>query len=590
MSSESEMTKETASGHTPLGIFYRSPRLMQGLCLISSLSVFSSGLVLAQTDSLQDGGVVPPSKAVEVAPAPAPEPAAKPKPAAPESIVVPVTPARKSTPEPRASATPPTPAAARKPMISATPPAPAAARKPVIQTKPSSQRTVKKPVTRVRRSTQVVQRKPITPLPAEALGPRISVSKQPKLATPNLSIPDTATVQKPPKLYLNPAQIQETAKAPVGLTNRYIDRTDYSIGATSRYESPAPVIVTDRSTGCRTVSKNGQLVSGACGGTVPSQLTVARAATARAAATRETPTRETPTRETATRETAIRLKAIRQVAAQPRISKQIPIEQTVGEQITEAPLVISRRIIQEPRLAGVTKLVTASVAAAEPIKIGPVKVSLRSARAPRRKTKTYTAYSTERLPASIPQSYSLPQGQTSPMGLAYYNLTSRPAARPNVGNANFMFPLAVPAAITSMFGWRVHPVSGEYRFHAGTDLGAPTGTPVIAAVAGQVITADFLGGYGLTVVLQHEDGKNETLYGHLSEIFVQPGDLVEQGAVIGRVGSTGNSTGPHLHFEWRHQTTDGWVALDAGTNIEYALAQFIQAIQVAQAAPPQRGF
>ncbi|MEW6492965.1 MAG: M23 family metallopeptidase, partial [Cyanobacteriota bacterium] len=525
------MTKETASGYTPLGIFYRSPRLMQGLCLISSLSVLGSGLVLAQTDSFQDSGNTPPSKAVEVAPAPAPEPAAKPKPAAPESIVVPVTPVRKSTPEPRASATPPTPAAARKPMISATPPAPAAARKPVIQTKPSSQRTVKKPVTRVRRSTQVVQRKPITPLPAEALGPRISVSKQPKLATPNLSLPDTATVQKPPKLYLNPAQIQETAKAPVGLTNRYIDRTDYSIGATSRYESPASVIVTDRSTGCRTVSKNGQLVSGACGGTAPTQLTATRATATRATTTRETATRETPTRETATR-----LKAIQLIAAQPRITKQISSEQIVGVQTAEAPMVISRRIIQEPRLAGVTKLVTASVAAAEPIKIGPVKVSLRSTRAPRQKTKTYTAYSTERLPSSIPQSYSLPQGQTSPqsyslpqgqtspMGLAYYNLTSRPAARPNVGNANFMFPLAVPAAITSMFGWRIHPVSGEYRFHAGTDLGAPTGTPVIAAVAGQVITADFLGGYGLTVVLQHEDGKNETLYGHLSEIFVQPGD------------------------------------------------------------------
>ncbi len=576
MSSESEMTKETASGYTPLGIFYRSPRLMQGLCLISSLSVLSSGLVLAQTDSVQDAGVEPPSKAVEAAPAPVPEPAVKPKPAAPESIVVPVTPARKPTSEPRASATPPTPAAARKPIISATPPTPAAARKPIIsvtpaarkpavQTQPSSQATGKKPATRVRRSTSVVQRRPITPLPAEALGPTISVPKQPKLATPILSVPDTATVEKPPKLYLNPAQIQETAKVPVGLTNRYIDRTEYSIGATSRYESPASVIVTDRSTGCRTVSQKGQLVSGVCGGVAPSQLT-------------------------ATRQTATRPKTLLQVAAQPRITKQISSELIVAEATADAPLVISRRTVQEPRLAKVTKLVTAPVAAAEPIKIGPVKVSVRSTRAPR-KTKTYSAaYSTQRLSASIPQSYALPQGQTSPLGLAYYNLTSRPAGRANVGNANFMFPLAIPGAITSMFGWRIHPISGDYRFHAGTDLGAPEGTPVLAAVAGQVITADFLGGYGLTVVLQHDEGKNETLYAHLSEIFVQPGDLVEQGAVIGRVGSTGNSTGPHLHFEWRHQTPEGWVALDAGANIEYALAQFIQAIQVAQAAPPQRGF
>jgi murein DD-endopeptidase MepM/ murein hydrolase activator NlpD len=151
-----------------------------------------------------------------------------------------------------------------------------------------------------------------------------------------------------------------------------------------------------------------------------------------------------------------------------------------------------------------------------------------------------------------------------------------------------MFPLAIPAAITSIFGWRIHPITGQYRFHSGTDLGAPEGTPVLAAVSGQVVTADFLGGYGLTVVLQHQKGQDESLYAHLSEIFVKPGDMVEQGNVIGRVGSTGNSTGPHLHFEWRHLTSNGWVTVDAGTHLEFALAQFIRALQVAQAAP-QRG-
>jgi murein DD-endopeptidase MepM/ murein hydrolase activator NlpD len=95
-----------------------------------------------------------------------------------------------------------------------------------------------------------------------------------------------------------------------------------------------------------------------------------------------------------------------------------------------------------------------------------------------------------------------------------------------------------------------------------------------------------MGGYGLTIVVQHQDGKDLSLYGHLSEIFVRPGDRVEQGNVIGRVGSTGNSTGPHLHFEWRHLTPNGWVALDAGTNLEYSLAQFMKSLQVAQ-TPPQ---
>ncbi|MCA1991679.1 MAG: M23 family metallopeptidase [Coleofasciculus sp. S288] len=151
-----------------------------------------------------------------------------------------------------------------------------------------------------------------------------------------------------------------------------------------------------------------------------------------------------------------------------------------------------------------------------------------------------------------------------------------------------MFPLTIPASITSLFGWRLHPITGEYRFHAGTDLGAPQGTPVVAAASGQVATADYVGGYGLTVVLEHEEGTQASLYAHLSEIFVQPGDVVEQGSVIGRVGSTGNSTGPHLHFEWRHLTADGWVAVDAKAHLEYSLAQLVNALQFAQATP-QRG-
>jgi murein DD-endopeptidase MepM/ murein hydrolase activator NlpD len=151
-----------------------------------------------------------------------------------------------------------------------------------------------------------------------------------------------------------------------------------------------------------------------------------------------------------------------------------------------------------------------------------------------------------------------------------------------------MFPLAVPASITSIFGWRMHPISGDYRFHAGTDLGAPQGTPVVAAAKGEVVAADYWGGYGLIVVLRHEDNTQESRYAHLSDIFVRPGDKVEQGMVIGRVGSTGNSTGPHLHFEWRHRTDEGWVAVDAGESLKLSLAQFIRALQIAQAESQSR--
>jgi murein DD-endopeptidase MepM/ murein hydrolase activator NlpD len=96
------------------------------------------------------------------------------------------------------------------------------------------------------------------------------------------------------------------------------------------------------------------------------------------------------------------------------------------------------------------------------------------------------------------------------------------------------------------------------------------GAPVVAASGGQVVSAGWIGGYGKTVVIQH-NGVQQTLYGHLSEISVQPGQRLERGTVIGRVGSTGNSTGPHLHFEIRMATNDGWVATDPYQEVRYAL-------------------
>ncbi|MGJ3249335.1 MAG: M23 family metallopeptidase [Elainellaceae cyanobacterium] len=133
------------------------------------------------------------------------------------------------------------------------------------------------------------------------------------------------------------------------------------------------------------------------------------------------------------------------------------------------------------------------------------------------------------------------------------------------GTLEMIFPLSIPAPITSLFGWRIHPISGTRRFHFGIDFGAPTGTPVLAALPGQVETSGYQDGYGLTVVIENGDVGQRNLYAHLSEIAVQPGAWVEQGAVIGWVGSTGNSTGPHLHFEVHQLGTDGWVAVDPMT-------------------------
>ncbi|MFN4279943.1 murein hydrolase activator EnvC family protein [Thermosynechococcus sp.] len=108
----------------------------------------------------------------------------------------------------------------------------------------------------------------------------------------------------------------------------------------------------------------------------------------------------------------------------------------------------------------------------------------------------------------------------------------------------------VQAPLTSPFGWRIHPILGTERFHAGVDFGADFGTLIYAAAAGRVIFAGWSGGYGQTVILDHGGGMT-TLYAHAQRLLVQEGELVQQGQPIAEVGSTGLSTGPHLHFEVR---------------------------------------
>ena len=105
-------------------------------------------------------------------------------------------------------------------------------------------------------------------------------------------------------------------------------------------------------------------------------------------------------------------------------------------------------------------------------------------------------------------------------------------------------------SISSGFGTRWHPVFGGSRFHAGIDMIAPSGTPVVATAAGSVATAGSCGGYGLCVAIDHGGGV-VTIYGHLSRIDVAPGTNIARGQGLGLVGSTGVSTGPHLHYEIR---------------------------------------
>jgi murein DD-endopeptidase MepM/ murein hydrolase activator NlpD len=110
--------------------------------------------------------------------------------------------------------------------------------------------------------------------------------------------------------------------------------------------------------------------------------------------------------------------------------------------------------------------------------------------------------------------------------------------------------MPISGRLSSSYGYRVHPILGGVRLHRGIDLAAPVGTPVRATSDGRVEKADRYGGLGLMVELDDGAG-TETLYGHMSRLAVTSGARVKKGDVIGYVGSTGLSTGPHLHYEIR---------------------------------------
>lgn len=115
-------------------------------------------------------------------------------------------------------------------------------------------------------------------------------------------------------------------------------------------------------------------------------------------------------------------------------------------------------------------------------------------------------------------------------------------------SSSFQWP--VRSRITSEFGKRKDPFTGESRFHRGIDLAATEGTPVEACREGRVILSEYQKGYGNVVVLDHGQGVT-TLYAHNRENFVKEGEWIKKGAPVAEVGSTGRSTGPHLHFEIR---------------------------------------
>lgn len=116
--------------------------------------------------------------------------------------------------------------------------------------------------------------------------------------------------------------------------------------------------------------------------------------------------------------------------------------------------------------------------------------------------------------------------------------------------ASGVYPPLKSARVTSVFGYRKNPVSGKFTFHSGYDLAAPSGSMIYAMYSGTVSVSKWDDGYGNYLIIDHSDGQ-QTLYAHCSKLLVGKSERVEAGQEIAKVGSTGNSTGPHLHVELR---------------------------------------
>ncbi|MGJ5632010.1 peptidoglycan DD-metalloendopeptidase family protein [Nostoc sp. CALU 1950] len=404
----------------------------------------------------------------------------------------------------------------------------AQSKEPVRQSTPKIEAA--EPVVIIRQSKPKVEASQVTPT-------RV---RQEKPNTPVRSLPE-----KLPEVAQPSNNSNNTVRATAGKTkdynNAYIDPNSYDSGATGTYQAPNSVILTERSSGCRAILPSGQSVLGGVCAKVPQ----------------------------------------RSVADSNGKAAPNWLKRSQNAQLANVPPV--RQVATTGN--------TSRWRAAQSGSSGVTKSGFR----PNRFIPTPGEFS----PTTVSATSIAPSGGTLPPPMADGNIAPRPSnvaydfslasvlpqipytGRVAYSGTGMMYPLSIPASITSVFGWRVHPITGNQRFHAGTDLGAPTGTPVLAAAAGQVETANWLGGYGLTVTLNHKSAQ-QTLYGHMSEIFVQPGQWVEPGTVIGRVGSTGNSTGPHLHFEVRHLSPNGWVATDPGVQLQSGLSQLVLGLQTTQ--------
>jgi murein DD-endopeptidase MepM/ murein hydrolase activator NlpD len=137
-------------------------------------------------------------------------------------------------------------------------------------------------------------------------------------------------------------------------------------------------------------------------------------------------------------------------------------------------------------------------------------------------------------------------------------------------NEDFIWPAAYSKSITCKYGPRVHPITKKKSTHTGIDIRATTGSNIYATASGKVIKAGWNTAYGNMIIIDHGNGIT-SLYGHASKLVVKVGDTVNQGDIIMKAGSTGYSTGPHLHFEVRKNGTPQ----DPKNYLDYSGVKFV---------------
>jgi murein DD-endopeptidase MepM/ murein hydrolase activator NlpD len=534
------MTQRKDSARNSLQKIWQRSLPVQSLCLLGSFSILSSGLVLAQSESAIDN-IVPTSENTQPSGTSVKKVTIQrnPQVSVPETVRTPVEfSSRRQRLKQRLN------------------------RSQVAESveAPKKRNTASQDVEKVIRQSR--QNRPQVEISTpktgvERLRARVGASRENKPQISNTSLP---VLEKLPELSQTkqPVSTSDNNSTSKDYNNSYIDPTDYNTNENRDQEAPNSVVITERSSGCQAVISRGK-GTGNClqapitranapswirkGENVTAAKTISTRPVVASSDGNDTPTWRKPR--------IISSKAVVRNIERSQFSSVQPVNKNNYN---------PNRFIPTP--ANFAQLPVPTTTSASPLTPSAGVLPL-----------PMNAENTAPRPGIV--AYNIPLATTLPQ--VTYNASAAYAYNPS----GMIFPLSIPAPITSVFGWRTHPITGDQRFHSGTDVGAAEGTPVLAAITGQVEVADYVGGYGLTVILNHNSAQ-QSLYGHMSQIYVQPGQIVQQGTVIGLVGSTGVSTGPHLHFEVRQLTPNGWVAVDPGVSLQSAVNQLVQALQTNQ--------